>query len=154
MWKATSETLQKGKVFKYYLSERDHQLTFSNVLRLWQESIAFCDFFSSILAEAPFSAFFWECPPLTKSSILRPFEFVLVNSLQLSKVEPDTEAFRQYFSHTDQPVCDFCNLGRDAHLLVPVPESTAHHYPHLATFVRHADTKQQRALWERLGKLI
>lgn len=36
--------------------------------------------FSKVLADMPFSDFFWECPPITRACEQRPFEFTMVRA--------------------------------------------------------------------------
>ena len=154
MWQATTDKLQNGHVFQYFLQSDERKLTYAQVIRLWQDDGAFCEFFSAQLAHSPFDAFFWECPPLTDANQHQPFEFVLVDSPQLADMEVDCSSFQQHLLHAKEGVCNFSNLGGDAHLLVPVPRGEAQPYAHIAAFVRHADAEQQYALWQRLGKLL
>jgi hypothetical protein len=84
-------------------------------------------------------AFRWETPPITTSSVGRPFEFVLLNSPGLATVA-EPEAFADYFSvsTTHAGVVSFPNLGRDAVLVVPCPIAPPSAYRHLAVFLREA----------------
>lgn len=154
MWQATTDKLQNGHIFQYFLQSHARKLTYAQVIQLWQEDHRFREFFSALLAACPFEAFFWECPSLTEDTQHRPFEFVLVNSPQLAGSEADCSDFHQHLVHSTARVCNFSNLGGDAQLLVPVPQVSAQHYVHIATFVRHADRDQQQALWQSLGKLV
>lgn len=154
MWEATTDKLQNGQIFQYFIQAGGEKLTYAQVVRLWLENTAFRGFFSELLANSPFEAFFWETPPLTHATAQHPFECVLVNSPQLAGIQVDSSAFRQYFVHATESICNFSNLGGDALLLAPVPEGVLQNYGHLATFVRKAPAAQQQALWKKLGKIL
>ena len=68
----------------------------SRGLRRWQDDPVFRAFFIALLADAPFSAFRWETPPITTASAVRPFEFVLLDSPDLAS-HPDPDAFAEHF---------------------------------------------------------
>ncbi len=158
MWKYQVETLNlnSNRIQKFSLFSHNQQLTYAEVIELWQQDHNFRSFFISLLAESPFIAYFWETPPITTSTVHQSFEFVLIDSLQLARVNPDRDSFRQYFVSTlpDREVITFSNLGKDALLIVPCPlvESTA--YPHLASFARKAPQSQQHKLWQTAGTTI
>ena len=105
--------------------------------------------FVRILRNCPFSAFRWETPPVTRDTLDRPFEFVLLDAPGLAR-RPDSEAFSEHF--TSEPVVSFPNLGRNAILVVPCPQGPADSYGHLAAFVRHAPESQVDALWQRVAE--
>ena len=44
--------------------------------------------FHCVIDGCPYAAFRWETPPITRSSVDRPFEFVLLDSLEL-ETKPD-----------------------------------------------------------------
>ena len=156
MWKSSVETIESQHIQKISIFDGDRRLTCSEVMELWQNNKAFNAYFSSLLAEAPFSAYFWETPPITISTIDREFEFVLVDSPQLARVYPDSSSFRQYFQSVPvgEEVITFPNLSKDALLVVPCPIAENSAYPHLASFVREAPASQQQKLWQCLGKTI
>jgi hypothetical protein len=103
----------------------------------------------AVLAESPFAAYFWETPPVTKSSFDQPFEFVLSDAHALAKAAPDTGAFQEHFERDDDHdgVVVFENLGRDATLVVPCPLVRDEAYVHLAAFLRGAPAAQSHALF-------
>lgn len=127
-------------------------LSYADVIDLWQNAPEFRRFFNTILANAPFPAFFWEVAPINNQELEKPFEFVLVNSSILPQVVADPHAFQEYF-HPNQLVVDFWNLGKDARLIVPTPVAEASCYPHLAQFVRNAPAEQIDAFWQRVGEV-
>src|SRR5262245_19463101 len=75
------------------------------------------------LARSPFPAYFWETPPVTTSTLDRPFEFVLTEARALANAAPEIDAFEEHFSRDDDGdgVVAFENLSGDAKLVVPCP---------------------------------
>lgn len=156
MWQSSVETLQSNRVWKIKLYCNDRQLTYSEVIELWQGDADFRSFFNALLAETSFSAYFWETPPITRLTVEREFEFVLIDSPQLAKVKPDARTFSDYFAAapSQREIVTFPNLGNDALLVVPRPMGENSVYSHLATFVREAPESQQQALWQTLGNVL
>jgi hypothetical protein len=108
----------------------------------------------TLLADAPYSAFRWETPPITCSSADRPFEFALLNSPEL-ETKPDPDAFAKHFaSRAGDDVVSFPNLSHDALLVVPRPLGQASAYKHIAAFVREAPEAQRHLLWRLVGDLM
>lgn len=120
------------------------------MLKRWQHDAEFRSCFISLLADSPFSAFRWETPPITTATSNRAFEFVLLDSPELTR-ESDVDAFADHFKSATEGVTAFPNLGKDAILVVPSPLGPSSAYGHLAAFVRHAPETQIHALWARLG---
>ena len=105
------------------------------------------------LTASRFAAYFWEVPPVTSSSLSRPFEFVLTESRDLTAMSPDVTAFREHFYADDDNdgVVVFENLGGDATLVVPCPLASPTAYTHLSAFLRGAPTLQAHALFQRMA---
>src|SRR5215467_15747217 len=99
MWSARTEPLANGLLI--HLDSEGRPVSFWEVLREWQSDSVFRQFFNSLLAAAPYTAFRWETPPITLTSANRPFEFVMLDSPGLAS-EPDPEAFGQYFPKSDE----------------------------------------------------
>src|SRR5262245_25391284 len=120
MWAASSKIIDSN-THKISLLQNDSQLSYQTVIEHLEQNSDFRNFYFSILFASPFDAFFWENPPVTKLNVKRPYEFVLVNSLQLSRVSADLNPFQEKFSanSSNQSVITFENLGRDAELIVP-----------------------------------
>ena len=150
--KVRTDILQDGRIHHHTLLDEERPLSTHQVLQNWQTDETFRTFFINLLAEAPFDAYFWETPPVTKKMWQRPFEFVLVNAPQLTNVPAERRAFAKYF--TAEPVVDFPNLGGDAHLVVPCPQTASDAYAHLATFSRTAPLNQQHQFWQRVGLAV
>ena len=147
---AAVEDLENGAVRRYVLLRGGRPLARGDVLALWRGDAGFVSYFTGLLAQAPFEAYFWETPPLTCGALARPFEFVVVDSPELARVAEDPHAFSKYFSGSGvEEIAAFTNLGGDARLIAPLPGARGEGYPHLAAFSRKAPPDTQRALWQR-----
>lgn len=148
MWDVQSNALDKN-VHKYSLFENGSQLTYEDVIHTWREHTRFREFYFSILAGSAFDAYFWENPPVTTSNIKQAYEFVLVNSSQLSRVRADPAPFQEKFNsiQSNESILTFENLGRDAELIVPCPVAEQNIYTHFASFIRNAPDHQKHALF-------
>jgi hypothetical protein len=155
MWATRSDQLDHGRGVKVRIDLEGHPITFSDVLRRWQDDPVFRSFFIALLANAPFSAFRWETPPVTTDTVGRSFEFVLLDSPELVS-QPDPDAFGKYFADlaSSPTVVSFPNLRNDAILVVPRPDGPVSAYGHLAAFVRRAPEAQRHALWSLVGNLM
>ena len=154
MFESQIDILNNGQVHKVFISKDKNQLRYDEVLNLWQTSEDFRSFFISILTESPFSAYRWETPPITTSTVNRLFEFVLLDSPGLARF-PDKNAFASYFDPAnDKGIATFLNLGKDAFLVVPSPNGAESAYGHLATFTREAPKTQNHSLWQSVGEAV
>lgn len=154
MWRIQTKIIEKDQVVQYQILHSDKAIRFRELLKLWQQDRQFVLFFVKKLAQAPFSAYFWEMPALQWNNLDNPVEFVLIKSPQLVNVKADPSDFKSYFKNRNQSTVSFSNLGGDARLLVPSPQDTDAHYAHIATFVRHAPEPQQIELFQQLGSMI
>jgi len=155
MWNAHREEILGGRGLRFAIDRDALRLSYAQALRCWKDDSEFRTFFMSLLAEAPFSAFRWETPPVTAESVDRAFEFVLLDSPGLAR-QPDPQAFAEHFAReTPKPgVVAFPNLGKDAIMVVPCPIALPSAYGHLAAFVRKAPESQRHALWELVGETM
>jgi len=144
-----SETLQDGHVLRYSIQTAGRSLSWADSINNWRYDIAYRDCFLEILRNAPFPAFFWETPPVTRATVTRRFEFVLVDSPALDGVTADARSFDEHFraAAPGSDVVTFANLGGDAFLVAPQPPKNMAGYPHLADFARRAPEDQQHAFW-------
>jgi hypothetical protein len=127
-------------------------LSFREVIGLWQDDGKFWEFFAALISQSPFDAFFWETPPVTKQTLERSFEFVVVEGASLSRLRPDPSPFASHFSsRPSEEVLTFPNLGGDAVLVVPAPLAEPGCYTHLARFLRDAPRSQVDAFWRSTG---
>ena len=156
MWEPRIDFLEEGRVQKVVIRHGGKELCYADAIAGWRHDRAFRACFMSLLADAPFSAFFWETPPVTKSTLDRVFEFVLVSSPQLTGVHPNLHAFQSHFesAHDNAEIVVFPSLGKDAFLVVPCPLESPSVYAHIASFTREAPVHQQHALWQKVGETM
>jgi hypothetical protein len=153
MWTARSEELADGRGLRFTVDLDTRPATVAEVLRSWQGDAGFRLLFSSLLADAPYTAYRWETPAMTAASVSRPFEFVLLDDPGLAR-RPDPDAFAEHFRPDGPGVVVFPNLGGDAIMVVPCPLAAASAYGHLAAFVRLAPEAQRHALWQAIGEAM
>ena len=155
MWDFHIEDLNRGRLRRVRLSRAGRQVGYGEVLTHWQSDEAFRVLFIGLLAAAPWEAYLWETPPITRATVARPFEFVLTDSPELARMRPDPDAFAAHFTAAppDAAAVSFANLGGDAHLLAPVPPAASdpRTYAHLAAFSRGAPAERQHAFWRLVG---
>jgi hypothetical protein len=153
MWSAKSEQLADGRGMRFALAIDSRPASFADVLCGWQDHPDFRSLFNALLADAPFTGFRWETPPVTAGTVTRPFECVLLDSPDLAP-RPEPEAFAEHFAGAEEGVVSFANLGGDAVLVVPCPVAAPLAYGHLAAFVRLAPEEQRHALWRLVGEAM
>ncbi len=141
---------------RQYAPRRDGRpLRYADAVSGWRSDPAFRRWFIALLAEAPFAAYFWEMPPVTRDTVDQTCEFVLVDSPALGAAPVEPGPFAAYFRDAGaRRVVAFDNLGGDAHLVVPCPDPAAPGYPHLAAFTAAAPPDQQHALWAAVGDAV
>lgn len=152
MLQTAIEVIEGGRGRRVRLAWSGTELSFGAVATRRQEP-AFADAFVTVMAGAPFDAFFWETPPVTVTTCERVFEFVWIDAPALERLGPDRDAFAQHFD--GNAVATFPSLGGDAVLVAPRFDAQARdesHYVHLAAFSRHAPRAQQIALWRAVGE--
>ena len=159
MWSSQIQTLNSDRIQKISIFSHNRQVTYSEVIELWQQDEIFRSFFSSLLASATFPAYFWETPSVTITNVHRLFEFVLVDSPHLARVSPDPISFQQHFelASPQEEIITFPNLSQDALLVVPCPAAEGNPstgLAHIASFVREAPQSQQHALWQTVGTVL
>lgn len=141
-------------VIRYSLLESGVVLSVQQVFQHWSASSEFCIFFAEVLRASPFNCYRWETPALTKASLDKVFEFVLVDSPHLD-VQPSTADFSGHFNRANNlRVIVFENLGCNALLVVPCPLQNHTDYAHLAAFTRSAPEYQQIQLWQQVAKTM
>jgi hypothetical protein len=149
------DILNKGLIHKYCVINNTEPMSYANALDLWQHNESFRSFFNSLLANAPFSAYRWETPPVSIKTVNRKFEFILLDSPSLVR-PPDTKIFASYFTTAESGtgIVVFENLGKDALLVVPCPQGSNSAYAHIAAFTRNAPDPQIHALWQIVGRTM
>ena len=154
MWKSKRERIDDDRIHKISIFTEDKQITYLEVIELWQQNESFREFFISLLADTPMPAYFWETPPVAQATVHNMFEFVLIDSPKLAKIEPDPSDFNEYFESATSEVVTFPNLGNDALLVVPCPITNIPNSTYLANFVREAPKSQQHLLWKTVGQSL
>ena len=154
MWKSKREIIDSDRIHQISIFRDDKQLTYIEVIELWQQNKSFRELFISLLADTSMPAYFWETPPITKSTVNKKFEFVLIDSPKLADLEPDPSDFQQHFKSATEEVVTFPNLSKDALLVVPCPIAKIPACTHLAAFVRDAPESQQHLLWQTVGRWL
>lgn len=153
MWEPRIEDLEPGRLRRVKLLLSGRAAAYDDVLAGWQADPDFRDVFIALLAEVPFEAYLWETPPITKASVARDFECVLVASPALAGLSPDPHSFAAHFDAAgpEAEVVSFANLGADAQLVAPTPRAGDRVYSHLAVFLRGAPAVQRHAFWRSVG---
>jgi hypothetical protein len=156
---AYDQPLDQGQTLRLLVAAKSAPnllLNWGQVVYLWQNDSDFRNLMAIALAQAPFTAFFWETPPIAQSKLLQPWECVIVNAPALVDTVVDLHSFAEQFARQvpETKICLFPNLGGDALLVVPCLAGSPSIYPHFATFVRNAPYLQVDALWKSLGNAI
>jgi len=156
MWRMVRKELQSGRIDQYQIVAADgSMMSYAQVIECWRSDPGFAGFFSGQLASSVFDAFLWETPPVTRESMHRPFECVLVDSPQLAHALPDTTAFAEHFAAgSGQVIVSFDNLGGDARLISPCPLEPVTACAHLAVFLRDAPAAAVVQLWQQVAVAI
>ena len=152
MWNSRWEELHNLHSIRVAITQDASTVSYSAVIRSWQQDTTFRNFFIDLLAASPFSAFRWETPAVTTATLDQPFECILIDSPSLVH-PPDQHTFAPHFK-SHQPAVDFLNLGGDATLVVPCPIQPSSDYSHLGAFIRTAPRDQQHALWALVGSTM
>lgn len=151
MWRIQSEELPHA--IRCQVEHQGQPATMDRILAAWSDDPAFREWFGQYLAAAPYSAFRWETPAVTRTNLDRPFEFVLIDSPRLER-SVDQKTFAEHFHDSGPPVVTITNLGGDAVLVIPAPRAEPTAYGHLASFVRRAPRDQQQALWQAVAQAM
>jgi hypothetical protein len=149
-WRDQQEPLNDATGFRFELLLDDRPASVEDVVRSWRSDAAFREYFSTLLTDVPYTAFRWETPAVTSSTLSKPFEFVVLDSPGLERrVEP--HVFDEHFRGTMATVVSFANLSGDAVMVVPRPLDKSSSYGHLAAFLRKAPDFQRQTLWQLVG---
>lgn len=96
MWDAQIDTLDGGRVRQVKVLFDGKSVSYAEIIERWQSDGVFRAFFIGILAHAPYGAYLWETPPITRLTSTRAFEFVLVDSPDLDRPIPDPPAGQKF----------------------------------------------------------
>lgn len=151
VWTAEAEDVPNGRRFN--ISCDDQPLPFRSYFNLLESNEEFASWYTELLREAGYEAFFWEHPPVRESTADQATEFVLLESAALAGLRPDPRAFDSYFG-ADNEIVSFRSLGGDALLIAPSPCEPPAVCAHLAVFLRQAPNASVTSLWRETGKLM
>lgn len=151
MWSSRSEKLAKPGAMRFVVERDAKPVPYSQAIAALRDDASFRSFFTRALADVPYSAFRWETPGVAQSSVEKPFEFVVLDEPSLTR-RVDEQAFAEHFTRPAAEAISFANLGRNAVLVVPTPQTDAETYVHLASFVRQAPEAQCDALLRLVGE--
>lgn len=149
MWKAV-EIDSSDEHLKFIIREGNNPVSVGTFLKRLRDSKPFREFYTCILADSGFDAFFWENKPFTANTLSDPYECNLVQSTYLANQRPDKKTFREYFDDKKEIVY-FSNLGNDAQLIVPVPKSQTDDFTHIGRFLREAGKNQIDSFWKMVA---
>lgn len=152
-WRAQSDAVTGG--YRYRVVADNKALTFRQLFDSLRSDGEFADWYSKTLAAFKGDAFYWELPPLTRTTIDNEAEFVLIDAPILARIPAEPAPFADHFrGNPEDDVIVFPNLGGDAILIVPSPRGAADAYPHLAAFLRRGDAGQVRSLWRVTAETV
>jgi hypothetical protein len=106
--------------------------------------------FINILKEIPYLYYVIQTPCKNKF-INKNFEFVIINTPNLSKIKTDINVYKEYFKNNEM-VASFLNLTGDTTLIVPQILKNVNHniYRNIQTFTKGAPINQQIILWKKV----
>lgn len=119
---------------------------------------------SSELIEPDIASYLWECVPVSRATINKPFEFVVVNSPELKRKKQNLSPFQEHFNRSGgSDVVSFTSLSGDAVLVSPVPvigyqyscddrDNEMRNYKDMEGFNNDAPQCQFNSLWQKIGE--
>merc|ERR1711957_978294 len=107
---------------------------------------------------APFDAYYWECPPISRARAAKQrFEFVFVHAPHLTQATAAPKAFGDVLEPVrgQRVAKDFEAVDGQSRLIAPAQATDeTHMYAHAALFFREAPLEHADVLLERLGNVI
>jgi len=99
---------------------------------------------------AELSAYFWECVPVSKSTISRPFEFVAIHSQGLQNVKKqDHSSFQDYINKKER---SFTSHGGNT-LIIPLPQEDKD-YRDISQFISSDSEEEKKILWQEVANKL
>ena len=146
MWEAGRESVDRGE--RVWVVRGGVALAFGDALDALRHDEGFRAFLLAQLAAAPYPAFFWETPPITREGLARRFEYVTLAAPGLESALANPRPFAKDLEAgpAGETVTAFPNLSGDALLIAPRPLGPPDAYAHLAAFLRAAPIAQQHDL--------
>ncbi|KAJ8603734.1 hypothetical protein CTAYLR_000245, partial [Chrysophaeum taylorii] len=111
----------------------------------------FGSWFGGVLARTPFPQFYFECAPVARATVARPFECSIVRARTFAPASPD--AFASHFVDATKLAVTFTNMGGDATLIAPTTHSRVPREAngHIAAFCREAPATVLNEFWRQVG---
>lgn len=115
----------------------------------------FCESLNNATDE--FSAYFWECIPVSQRTINKKFEFVVTKSEALNKTTQDSSSFAEHLAKLNayrDSFISFPNKNKDAVLVIPAfvaGKTKALDYKNISQFTKNAPLKQQSKFWQEVA---
>lgn len=112
------------------------------------------------LSGAKIHGFYWECVPVSKATLAKPFEFVLI---PCKFTEPfNIKSFhdkKERFNNSEKAI-SFKNLKKDADLIIPTIPTNQHntsatafqHFRQIGSFMLEEDKQRSTALWQQVAR--
>jgi len=153
MFEVHSQSLDAA-VTRYRVTAGGAPLSYGEVIENWRaRDDRFRRWFVDLLDAGPFDCFRLETPAVTRSSLGRAFELVLVDSPEID-MPPDIRDFQAQLEGSPDDILVFDNLGGDATMIVPRPRANTPGYAHIAGFIQRAPLAQQLSLWRTVGQAL
>ncbi|MAK61527.1 MAG: hypothetical protein CMK09_11145 [Ponticaulis sp.] len=152
---ASIDSQDDGRVLRYSFEWVGSPLSFGEAISLMDWEDGFVDFLSELISQSGFSGLVWECPPVTRATLSRQFEFVVIDTGKPYHPNPDPSSFRSYLEPLDgrEGVSTFRNLGGDASLIIPSWVDGAD-YRDLLHFLKSASLTHKRLFWRSISDAI
>jgi hypothetical protein len=134
------------------LQENGQFLSFADVIKRWQNSGIFREFYTATLLKHGENGCFWEHPKLNKSTVDQPYECVITQTDAFSKRTANFRPFARAVS-PGKRISIFPNLSGEALLVVPnPPDKISFNGRDLISFHQTAPIDLVHDLWKNIGQ--
>ncbi|WP_020568789.1 DUF6940 family protein [Neolewinella persica] len=134
------------------LQENGRPLAFTDVIKHWQDSAPFREFYTDTLLKHGGNGCFWEHPRLNKLTANQAYECVITQTDAFSLRTANFRPFSRAVSPGDR-IATFPNLSGEALLVVPNPSDEINFNGRdLISFLRTAPDDFIHDLWENIGQ--
>lgn len=146
--------------FLLNFTQKGQPITWKSFIELTKSGeAAFVETLRAGFLSTNFKTVFFNCPPLSPSSMEKHFSAAVLNAPYLDGIKADPYTFREKFKGHEL-ACSFTNLGGDALLVSPTPMKDQKNeiYSSLGPFIHFAPLEQQIEFWKQtaigLEKLV
>ncbi|EDM25266.1 hypothetical protein LNTAR_24843 [Lentisphaera araneosa HTCC2155] len=144
---------QNEKIEIYKVMNFGKALNYKLFFQKLKSDINFRTIFIEVLQKSNFRSYRFETPVVNSSSNDKPFEFVLVNSPELSNSQ-DELPFHEHMNMNKEKVISFLNLSKTSQLIIPNKVSSQDIHSHIANFVRKGPLNQIHELFKIVGNTV